>query len=145
MKSILSSLPMIVLGSALTAADLSIERTYSLYDPVFKAVDATCIHAFSTEMVPGFEGLTGLVLESFDFFQTETGAIGVQSDVEFQSEHLDATGDIICSFAPDGKVTDVIARFDGKGLGGFKRRGYSSPSSDPADWTVTATQSTVGK
>lgn len=47
-----------------------------------------------------------------DFFQTETGAIGVQLDLEFLSEHLGATGDIMCSFAPDGKVTDVIAPFE---------------------------------
>lgn len=128
-----------LVGFASYADDFSVERSYSLYLPEFIAKDDACVSAFTTTIAPQFRGLSRVDLSASNIVETTSGFLATYIDVQFRSAFGDAVGSINCVFAANSNgVTDVSVTFSGSGLGGFEKRGLSSPSEDPADWKATS-------
>ncbi|WP_166416054.1 hypothetical protein [Cochlodiniinecator piscidefendens] len=126
------------------AEEFSIDRSYTYYQQDLLTKDAACIAAFREVIVPNFRGLNGIELSANSIVDTTFGALATYTDVNFRSVYGDSVGSISCAFAADlSTVTDVGVSFTGAGLGGFERRGQTSPSSDPADWKVTSFSSQI--
>ncbi len=120
------------------AEELLVQRSYAYSDEAFLLKDSACLTAFESEVVPSFRGLHTVVLQSSNIFDTTDGAIAVYSNANFKGDYGNAEGSISCIFAANKiTVTDVAVTFFGSGLGGFERRGRTSPSDDPADWKVS--------
>jgi hypothetical protein len=102
-------------------------------------MDAACISAFKEFIAPDFRGLRTLTVHSSNIFETTKCATALYPNVDFDGDYGEAKGSINCIFSSENStVSDVTVAFLGKGLGGFERRGFSSPSINPADWKVTS-------
>jgi hypothetical protein len=83
--------------------------------------------------------LRTLTVHYSNIFETTKCATALYPNVDFDGDYGEAKGSINCIFSSESStVNDVTVAFLGKGLGGFERLGFSSPSINPADWKVTS-------
>lgn len=139
MRVLSFSIALVLIATNAVAEGLLVERPYVFSNKEFALVDTACITAFKEHIAPEFRGLRTLTIQSSNIFEATNGATALYPDVDFGGDYGDAKGAINCIFSlENNKVTDVAVSFWGTGLGGFEKRGFSSPSSDPADWKITS-------
>jgi hypothetical protein len=130
----------IIAAPVVTHADgLRVSKGYSYTDQAFAQRDAACLSVLGKTVAQNYVGLKAIEIPENFMLGTTTGVLSTSTGVKFKGDYGKAKGTFTCLFDQNTlDVTDIVIAFEGNGLGGYVRRGRSSPSQNPKDWVVPA-------